>query len=109
MWDQIDGCAKQYRCYIAYYHMSILSKLYQNFLDRAVGTQGHGKDVVGGFNDVQKQYLSTCLRMRSTPEKDKLNSKRMRVDSMTKKAEVSFAKECKRLLYLRDEIGTKGD
>ena len=28
---------------------------------------------------------------------------------MTKKGEVSFAEEYKRLLYLRDEIGTKGD
>ena len=47
--------------------------------------------------------------MRSTPEVDKIDSKRMRVDAMTKKGEVSFAEECKRLLDLRDEIGTKGD
>ena len=33
----------------------------------------------------------------------------MRVESMTEKGEVSFAEECKRLLDLRDEIGTKGD
>ena len=47
--------------------------------------------------------------MRSTPEKDKIDSKRMRVEAMTEKGEVSFAEECKRLLGLRDEIGTKGD
>ena len=62
-----------------------------------------------GFNAVQKRYLATCLRMRSTPEKDKIDSKRMRVEAMTDKGEVSFAEECKRLLDLRDEIGTKGD
>ena len=28
---------------------------------------------------------------------------------MTEKREISFAKECKRLLDLRDEIGTKGN
>ena len=28
---------------------------------------------------------------------------------MTEKGEVSFDEECKRLLDLRDEIGTKGD
>ena len=72
-------------------------------------TPGHGKDVVGGFNAVQKRYLATCLRMRSTPEKHKIDSKRMRVESMTEKGKVSYAKECKRLLDLRDEIGTKGD
>ena len=43
------------------------------------------------FNAVQKQYLATCLRMCSTPEVDKIDSKRMRVDAMTKKGEVSFS------------------
>ena len=64
---------------------------------------------MGAFNAVQKQYLATYLIIRSTPEVYKIDSKRMRVDAMTKKGEVSFAEECKRLLDLRDEIGTKGD
>ena len=79
------------------------------FLDRAVDTPGHGKDVVGGFNAVQKGYLATFLRMRSTPEKDNIDSKHMRVEAMTETGEVRFAEECKRLLDLRDEIGTKGN
>ena len=33
----------------------------------------------------------------------------MHGDAMTKMGEVSFAGECKRLLDLLDEIGTKGD
>ena len=57
------------------------------FLDRAVDTPGHGKDVVDGFNNFQKRYLATCLIIRSTPEKDKIDSKCMRVDAMTKKGE----------------------
>ena len=91
MWDQIDGCAKQYMCSIAYYLMSYLSTSYQAFLDSAVDTPVHGKDVVDVFNAVQKRYLATCLRMRSTPEKDKIDSKRMRVEAMIEKEEVSFA------------------
>ena len=59
-----------------------------------------------GFHAVHKRYLSTCLKMRSTPEKDKIDIKSMRVDAMTKKGEVSFARECKPLLDLGDEIGT---
>ena len=47
--------------------------------------------------------------MRSTPEKDKINSKRMYVDAMTKKGEIRFSEECKCLLDICDEIGTKGD
>ena len=109
MWDQTDGCIKQYRCSIAYYLMSYLSKSYQIVLDRAVDTPGHGKYVVDDFNAVQKRYLATCLRMRSTPEKDNIDSNRMHVEAMTDKEEASFAKECKRLLDLRDKIGTKGD
>ena len=85
--------------------MSYLSSVF----DRAIDTPGHGKDIMDGFNAVHKQYLATCLRMRSTPEKDKIDSKRTRVEAMTEKGEVSFAKECKRLLDLRDKIGTKGD
>ena len=48
MWDQTDGCTKQYRCSIAYYMMSFLSKSYQIIFDRAVDKPGYGKDVVGG-------------------------------------------------------------
>ena len=88
--------------------MSFLSKLYQIVLDRSVDTPGRGKDVVDGFNAVQKRYLATCLIMRSTPEVDKIDSTRMRVDSMTENGELSFVKECKRLLDIRDEICTKG-
>ena len=54
MWDQTDGCAKKYRCSIAYYLMSYLSTSYQIILHRAVDTPGHGKYIVHGFKAVQK-------------------------------------------------------
>ena len=92
MWYQTDRYAKQYRCSIAYYLMSYLSTSYQNFLDRDVDKPGHGKDLVDGFNAVQKRYLPTCLRMRSTPEKDNIDSKRMPVEAMIEKGEVRFDK-----------------
>ena len=47
--------------------------------------------------------------MCSTNEVDNIDSKRMNVDTMTNKVELSFAKECKRLLDLCDEISTKGN
>ena len=83
--------------------------LYRIVLDSAVDTLGNGKDVVDCFNTVQKRYLATCLRMLITSEVDKIESKHMRVDAMTKKGEVSPAKECKRLLDISDEVGNKGD
>ena len=65
--------------------MSYLSKLYQIVLDRAVDAPGHGKRVVDGCNTVQKQYLGTCLRILSTPEKDKIDIKLMCVEATTEK------------------------
>eukprot|EP00978_Attheya_sp_CCMP212_P017892 scaffold48234_cov60-Attheya_sp.AAC.6 len=111
MWDQIDGCGKQYRCCIAYYLLSVLSVKFQIIIDRAVDTPGHGKDVVYGFNAVQKWFLTTCLRKTSMPEvHDTINDgDRMLIHSMTEKGEVSFADECMRLLLNRDRVGTTGD
>ena len=62
-----------------------------------------------GFNTDQKRYLAPGLRMRSTPEKYKIDSKRMRVEAMRENREVISAEECKHLLDLCDEIGTKDD
>ena len=108
MWDQTDGCANQYMCCIAYYLMSYLSTSYQTVLDRAVGTQFHGKDLVDGFNAFQKLYLATCLRMRSTPLKDKVDSKRMYVEAMTEKGEVCFSLTvCMFLITLDTNFTTK--
>ena len=91
MWDQTYGCANWYRCSIAYYLMYFLSESYQVVLDRSVDIPGHGKDVVDVFDAVHKKYLATCLRMRSKPEVENIDSERMRVYAITKKGEVSFA------------------
>eukprot|EP00978_Attheya_sp_CCMP212_P009286 scaffold21956_cov70-Attheya_sp.AAC.2 len=111
MWDQTDGCGKQYRCCIAYYLLSVVSVKFQIVIDRAVDTPGHGKDVVDGFNAVQKRFLTTCLRKTNMPEvHDTVNDDdRMLIHSMTEKGEVSFADECMRLLLHRDRVGTTGD
>ena len=89
MWDQTYGCVMQYRCSIAYYLIFFLSKSYQHFIYKAFDAPGHVKDLVDGFNAFQKQYLATCLRMRSTLEVDKIDIKCMSVDTKNKKGEVS--------------------
>ena len=65
--------------------MSFLSKSYHIVLDRSVDMSVHGKYLVDGYTAVQKRYLATCLRMRSTPEVDNIDSKRMRDNYVTKK------------------------
>ena len=47
--------------------------------------------------------------MRITPEFDRIDSKRMRVDAMNKKRKLIFAEECRGLLELHDKVGTKGN
>ena len=71
--------------------MSLILKPYKIVLGISVDTSVHGKDVVDGFNAVQKRYLATCLRIRSMPEVDKIDIKRIHVNAMTNKGEVSFA------------------
>ena len=65
--------------------MYFLAEPHETVLDRAVDTPGYGKYVVDGFNAVQKQYLATCLRIRSTTKVDEIDIKRMRVDAMNEK------------------------
>ena len=89
--------------------MSFLLESYQIVLDRAVDTPGHGKDIVGGFNAVKKQYLSTCLIRFITHEVENIGSERMRADAMTNKEEVRFAETFKHLLDIRYKIGTNGN
>ena len=73
--------------------ISFLSKLYQIVLYIDVDTPGNGKYVAYCFNAIHKRYLAIFLRMRSTPEVDKIDSKCMCVDAMTEKGESSFAKD----------------
>ena len=82
-------------------------KLYQFFIGRDADIPGHGKDVVDGFNAVQKRYLATFLRICSTPKVDKIDSKSIHVDAITKKGEVRFAEECKRLMYFLMNLVTR--
>ena len=43
VWEDTDGCAKQYRCDFATYLMTILSSSYGIIMDRAINASGHGK------------------------------------------------------------------
>ena len=72
---QTYGCANQYIFSIAYYLMPFLSKSYHIVLDISIDTPDHGKYAVDGFNNIQKRYLATCLRMHSTPEVENIYGK----------------------------------
>ena len=56
MWEETDGCAKQYRCATAMYLLSLISVRFNIVIDRAVGAQGHGKDIVDGLNATDEAF-----------------------------------------------------
>lgn len=57
MWDDTDGCAKQYRCGTALLFLSLLACTCNITIDRAIGAPGHGKDIVDGLNATDKAFL----------------------------------------------------
>eukprot|EP00957_Ditylum_brightwellii_P048693 3694718-Ditylum_brightwellii.AAC.1 len=56
-WKETDGCAKQYRCAIDMYLLSLISVRFNIVIDRAVGAPGHGKDMVDGLNATDKAFF----------------------------------------------------
>jgi hypothetical protein len=108
MWDETDGCGKQYRCAKAYWLLSHLSAKYDMTIDRAIGAPSHGKDIVDGINATDKRYLAGCMCLIGTPEAND-GEKRMAAQSMVETASKSLADECARLCTLDSRLqGVKG-
>ena len=42
IWENTDGCVKQYRCASALYLMSMMSQTYSIIIDRGISAPGHG-------------------------------------------------------------------
>eukprot|EP00957_Ditylum_brightwellii_P078478 5967207-Ditylum_brightwellii.AAC.1 len=50
MWEETDGCGKQYMGATVIYLLSLISVRFNIVVDRAVGAPGHGRDIVDGLN-----------------------------------------------------------
>ena len=99
MLDDTDGCAKQYRCAVAIYLLSMFSMKFGITIDRQVGAPGHGKDIIDGVNAVDKKYIAKCFCMTNTPEATNA-AKRISAESMIEGASKSFATEWQRICSL---------
>ena len=55
--ENTDVCAKQYRCASAIYLMSVMFQCYSFIIDQGISAPVHGKEVVYGFNTVDKCYI----------------------------------------------------
>ena len=57
VWENTDGCAKQYRFALGIYLINVWSSSYGVIIDRAINAPVHGNNVVGGINAMDKSYL----------------------------------------------------
>ena len=96
LWDDTDGCGKQYRCAKALYLLSLLSVHFHVAIDRAIGAPGHGKDIIDALNAIDKQFLRAKMCMIGTPEAND-GTARMAAHTMIEDAAYSLATECARL------------
>ena len=57
VWEDTYGYAKQYRCDLDRYLMTVLSSSYGIILDHAIDAPGHGNNVIYGLNATDQCYL----------------------------------------------------
>ena len=50
VWEDTDGCVKNYRCNLDIYLMNMLPSSYGIITDNAINAPGHGNNVFDGFN-----------------------------------------------------------
>ena len=54
IWEYTDGCVEKFRCDSELYLMSVLYQCYSIIIDRGISAPGNDKEVVDGFNEIDK-------------------------------------------------------
>ena len=57
VWENTNGCAKQYMCALDIYLMTVLSSSYVIIMDLAINAPGNRNNVVDGLNATDKHFL----------------------------------------------------
>ena len=111
MFDNTDGCAKQYRCATAIHLLSMLAMEFNITIDRDIAAPGHGKDLVDGLNACDKQYLKTMMMRIALPGNEDTvgEDKKIIPYSVREREFASIAEEAARLCALDRSEGAKGD
>jgi hypothetical protein len=112
MFDNTDGCAKQYRCATAICLLSMLATEFNITINQSVGAPGHGKDLVDGLNACDKQYLKKMMMritLPGTEESTAGEGKKIIPYSVREREFASIVEEAARLCSLDRSKGAKGD
>ena len=92
IWENTDGCAKQYICAFSLYLMSVMSQCYFIIIDRGISTPYHGKEVVDVINDVDKRYIYQLVSTVQLPGSIRFDQQ-IYMHTGTEKYDVRLAKE----------------
>ena len=57
VWEDTNGCSKQYICDLATYLMDMLSYSYDIIMDCAMNALGYGKNVVDTINEMETRFF----------------------------------------------------
>jgi hypothetical protein len=111
MFDNTNGCAKQYRCATAIHLLSMLATEFNITINRSVGAPGHGKDLVDGLNGCDKQFLKKMMMRITVPgnEQSAAEDKKIIPYSVREREFASIAEEAARLCSLDRSEGAKGN
>ena len=67
IWENKDGCTKQYRYATALYLLSMLAHAYNIIIDCVVEKLGHGREVFDGLNATDKLFLLMLMKTVQLP------------------------------------------
>ena len=67
IWENTDGCVKQYHCVTEIHLLSILVHAYNIIIDNCIGELGHGIEVVDGLNTTNINFLSILMTFGQLP------------------------------------------
>jgi hypothetical protein len=111
MFNNTDGCAKQYCCATVIHLLSMLATEFNITINQLVGAPGHGKDLVDGLNACDKQYLKKMMMRITLPgnKQSAAEEKTIIPYSVKERKFASIAKEAARLCSLDRFEGAKGD
>ena len=92
IWENTEGCAKQYICASSLYLMSGMSQCYSIIINWGIIAPVHGKEVVDVHNAVDNGYIYQLISTVQLPVSNIFDSQ-IQIHSRNQKDDVSLSKE----------------
>ena len=95
-WEDNDGCAKQYRCALDIYLITLLLYLHGIIIDCTTNAPGHRNISFYGLKDTDKQYLREQMELLGKSASNDTSNTGM-LPSALKHFPVNFEEQCLKL------------